>query len=122
MMAVLLSLALLGVQMTTPASDRVPELKVDALCKARSAESKLVRMAETRSVEECVNDEDDAKRELNAVWGSTSGSIRNQCESDGISLGTRGYLDLFTCIQIAVDTKSVSTAAASHAGKKRRTK
>jgi hypothetical protein len=122
MTVALLSLAVLGAQLTTPASGRVPELKVDALCKARSADAKLMRMVESRSVEECVSDENDAKRELNTVWGSTSESIRNQCESDGIALGTRGYLDLLTCIQIANDTKSVSTAAVSGASKKRRAK
>jgi hypothetical protein len=122
MMAVLLTLGVLGTELTTPASDRVPELKVDTICKAKSAEAKLARMAETRSVTECVSDENDAKRQLNTVWGSTSGSIRNQCESDGIALGTRVTLDLLACILIANDTKSVSTAAASGANKRRRTK
>ena len=122
MKAALLSLALLGAQSTTLASDRIPEVKVDALCKARSSDAKLMRLAETRTVAECVNDENDAKRELSTIWGSTSGSIRNQCQSDGNSLGTRGYLDLLACIQIANDTKSVSTAAASGASRTRRTK
>jgi hypothetical protein len=108
-------LAVLGAQLTTPASGRVPELKVEALCKARSADAKLMRIAETQSVAECVSDENDAKQELNTIWGSTSQSILNQCESDGIVLGTRGYLDLLSCIEIADDTKSVSTAAVSGA-------
>jgi hypothetical protein len=122
MKVALLSLAVLGAQLTTPASDRLPELKVDALCKARSAEAKLMRLSETRSVADCVSDEKDAKQELDRVWRSTSGPIRKQCESDGITLGTRGYLDLLSCIQIANDIKSVSTAAGSGASKKRKTK
>ena len=122
MKVALLSLAVLGAQLTTPASDRLPQLNVDALCKAMTADARLVGMATSRSVAQCVSEENDAKWELDAIWGSTSGSTRNQCESDGITLGTRGYLDLLSCIYIAVDTKSASTVAASSAGKKRRTK
>ena len=96
MKVALLSVAVLGAQLTTPASDRMPQLNVDALCKARSADARLMRMAESRSVAECVSDESDAKRELDTVWGSTSRSIRNECESDGIALGTRGYLDILS--------------------------
>ena len=102
----LLSLAVLGAQLTTPASDPVPELKAEAVCKARSADSKLMRMHLSQSVAECVTDENNAKQELNAIWGSTSRSILNQCESDQIVLGTRGYLDLLFCIEITNDTNS----------------
>jgi hypothetical protein len=122
MKVALLSLAVLGTQLTTPASDRLPQLNADALCRARSAEAKLMGMADSRSVAECVDEENDAKRELNAIWGSTSRSVRNVCESDAIALGTRGYLDLLACIYIAADTKSASTGAVSGASKKRRTK
>ena len=105
MKAVLLSLALLGPQLTTPVSARVPELNVEAICKTRSAEARLARMHETRSVAECVSDENSAKLELNTVWGSTSRSIRNQCQSDEIAIGMRGYLDLLVCTYIKNDTK-----------------
>jgi hypothetical protein len=122
MKVALLSLAVLAAQLTTPASDHMPEINVDALCRARSAESKLMRMTETRSVAECLRDENDAKQELNTLWGSTSRSIRNQCESEGIVLGTRGYLDLLCCIYIVNDSKSVSMPAVSGVSKKRGTK
>jgi hypothetical protein len=121
MKVALLSLAVLGAQLTTLASDRMPQVNVDALCKAMSADARLMRMAVSRTVADCVSQENDAKRELDTIWGSTSGSIRNQCESDGTALETRGYLDLLSCIYIAVDTKSAAVAL-SGAGKKRRTK
>ena len=122
MKVALLSLAVFGAQLTKPASDRLPQMNVDALCRARSAEVKLTGMVESRSVAQCVDEENDAKRELNTIWGSTSGLVRNQCESDAIALGTRGYLYLLSCIYIAEDSKSVSTGAVSGASKKRRTK
>jgi hypothetical protein len=82
MKVALLSLAVFGAQLTKPASDRLPQMNVDALCRARSAEVKLTGMVESRSVAQCVDEENDAKRELNTIWGSTSGLVRNQCESD----------------------------------------
>jgi hypothetical protein len=106
----LLSLAVLGAQLTTPASDRVPELKAEAVCKARSADAKLMRTHLSQSVAECVSDENNAKQELNKIWGSTSRSILNQCENDQIVLGTRGYLDLLSCIQISTATVSRATS------------
>ena len=45
MKVALLSLALFGTELTTPISDRVPELRVEALCKARSAGYKLAKGA-----------------------------------------------------------------------------
>jgi hypothetical protein len=62
MKVALLSLAVLGAQFTTLASDRVPQVNVDALCKAMSADARLMRMAVSRTVADCVSQENDAKR------------------------------------------------------------
>ena len=61
MKVVLLSLAVFGTELMTPVSDRVPELNVDALCKARSADDKRMQISEMESVEDCVRDEKTAK-------------------------------------------------------------
>jgi hypothetical protein len=111
MKVALLSLAVFGTELMIPVSDRVPELNVDALCKARSADDKKMQISEMESVEDCVLDEKAAKQQLSTVWGSTSRPIRDRCKGEVLfSLGTRSYLDLISCIQIADDTKSVSPA------------
>jgi len=111
MKVALLSLALFGTELMTPVSDRVPELNVDALCKARSADDKKMQLSVSQSVEDCVRDEKAAKQQLSTVWGSTFRPIRDRCEGEVLfSLGTRSYLDLLSCMQIADDTKSVSPA------------
>ena len=124
MKVALLSLALFGTELTTPISDRVPELRVEALCKARSAGYKLMRLPELESVADCVQDEKTAKQRLSTVWGTTSRPVRDRCVSEVLfSLGTRSYLDLLSCIQIAEDTKSTSPASAlSGANQHRNTK
>jgi hypothetical protein len=110
MKVAVLSLALVGAHITTPVSDRMPELNVDALCKARSAHAKLMKFTEARSVADCIRDEKAAKQQLNGIWPSTPASVRARWISESIALGTRGYLDLLTCIQIDTGTKSVPPA------------
>ena len=107
MKAALVSLALFGTEIA-PISGHVPELKVDALCKARSAGDKLMGLPEAQSVADCVRDETAAKEKLSTVQGTTSRPIRNRCESDAVALGIRSYVDLHTCIQLADDVKSPS--------------
>ena len=91
-----------------PAFGQVPELNVKAVCKARSADAKMVRSPPDQSMTDCVRDEEAAKQQLNTLWESTSVSIRKRCESDARSLGTLSYLDLLSCIQIGKDLKSDS--------------
>jgi hypothetical protein len=111
MKVALLSLALFGTELTTGISDRVPELSVEALCKARSADDKMMGLPESQSVADCVRDERNARQKLSTVWETTSLSIRMRCQSEVLfSLGTRSYLDLLSCIQIAEDTKSAFPA------------
>ena len=88
---------------TTPALGRMPELNVNAICKARSADAKMMHSAPLESTADCVRSEEAAKQQLSTLWASTSVPIRNRCVSDARSLGTTSYLDLLACIQIAED-------------------
>ena len=118
MKAALLSLALFGADLTIQASDRVPRLNIEALCKARSADDKMMRLPEAQDVADCVRDETAAKDKLGTVWAATPGSVRIRCEAEAAVLGTLSYLDLLTCIQMADDVKWPSLAGG--AGKKNR--
>ena len=57
MKATLLSLALLGGQVVTPVSDRVPQLNVEALCKATVADDKAMGFSESQSLSDGMRDE-----------------------------------------------------------------
>ncbi|WJR78490.1 hypothetical protein [Bradyrhizobium sp. NP1] len=109
MKVALLSMTLLGAPLT-PVSDRLPEVNVDALCKGRSAQDRLMQLPEAQPVPDCVRDEKDARQRLDAVWGSTSPAIRTRCQSEARALGTKGYLDLLTCIQMAEDIPPLTPA------------
>ena len=121
MMAAVVSLALFGTDVV-PISGDMPELKLEALCKARSAGDKLMRLAEVQSVADCVRDETTAKAKLSDLWGTTSRPTRDRCKKDAAALGIRSYLDLLTCIRMADDVKPPSTSPTSKAGRRRNAK
>ena len=98
-----------------PAFAGVPALNVDAICKRRAADAKLLRSTPGQSVADCVHGEEAAKQQLSAVWEKSSARTRRQCESEARSLGTTSYLDLLTCLQMAEEMKSDSQ---KKAGKK----
>ena len=105
--AILLSVALLGSELPTPVSDRAPKLNPERLCRARSIEDKLMQLPESQSVEDCLRDETAARQRLGTIWETTSVTIRNRCQAEIIALGTRSYLDLLACIELAEDTRPV---------------
>jgi hypothetical protein len=85
---------------------QVPEHNAKAVCKARSADAKMVKSPPDQSIADCVRDEEAAKQQLDKLWASTPVSIRNRCESDTRFLGMRSYLDVLSCIYIADDSKA----------------
>ncbi|MBR0785142.1 hypothetical protein [Bradyrhizobium iriomotense] len=106
-----LSAALLGAQLfVMPVSDRVPELKVEATCKATTAVDKAMGLALPQSFADCMRDEAAAQQQLATVWGDASGPARDSCEGEATAAGSQSYVDLLTCIQMAGWAKSPSTA------------
>jgi hypothetical protein len=101
MLRALVLFAVLLLLYTPPALGRMPELNVEAICKSRAADAKMMHSAPLESIADCVRDEEAAKQQLSTLWASTSVPIRNRCVSEARSLGTTSYLDLLTCIQMA---------------------
>jgi hypothetical protein len=98
--------AVLLALMASPAFAGVPALNVQKICKTRAVDAKMLKSTPAQTLEDCVKDEEAAKQQLNVLWASTSVQSRNQCESEGRSLGTTSYLDLLTCIQIVEEMKA----------------
>ncbi|MGY8638321.1 hypothetical protein RAD15_38215 [Bradyrhizobium sp. 14AA] len=116
-----LSAALLGSQfLLTPVSDRVPELKVEALCKSTTVDDKAMGLALPQSFADCMRDESAAQKQLNTVWGTASIPIRDSCEGEASTGGSQSYVDLLTCIQMAEWVKSPSTATRLRGASKNR--
>jgi hypothetical protein len=105
-----LSAALLGGHFfVMPVSDRVPELKAEALCRATTADDKAMGLALAQSFTDCMRDESAAQKQLSTAWATASGPLRDRCEGEA-TIVEQSYVDLLTCIQMADWLKSPSTA------------
>jgi len=100
MRAALLSLALLGSQAVL-ASERVPELNVEATCKSTSATDKAMGLVLAQSFDACMRDETTAQKQLVSLWQTNPGSVRDECEGEAMAGNIQSYVDLLTCIQMA---------------------
>jgi len=110
MRAALFMLAVIGSQSTTQASQRVPDINIDKMCKSSIADAKIMGEPQPQSVSDCTREENDAKQELVKIWSNTETAIRDRCEGEATALGTRTYLDLLSCLQMADDIKSAGKA------------
>ena len=71
MRVALLSLALLGQPVTTPVSDKVPVLNVEALCKATVEDDKAMGLTEAQSFSGCMDDEKQAQQQVSTMWATS---------------------------------------------------
>jgi hypothetical protein len=106
MKASLLSLAILGGGLTIASADTLPRINVESLCRARSADDRLMRLPESQPVADCVQDEKTSRDTLGTAWPAAPGSVRARCRADAVALGTLSYVDLLTCLQMADDMKA----------------
>ena len=102
--AILFSASLL-VLFVPPAFGGMPDLSVDAICKTRAADARILHSPPDQSTADCLRDEETQKQKLSSIWTSTSAPIRNRCQSDARALGIMSYLDLVTCIQMAEEER-----------------
>ena len=97
----LFSMALLGSQLVISVSDRVPELNVEATCKATVATDKAMGLDLPQSFDDCMRDERSAQQQLGTIWTSNSAELGNRCEGEATADRSDSYVDLLTCIQMA---------------------
>ncbi|TYO68257.1 hypothetical protein FXV83_01730 [Bradyrhizobium hipponense] len=122
MKVALLSLAMMGGQFTIPVSDRVPDLNVEATCKATVATDKEMGLDLPQSYEDCMRDENNALQQLNILWLQNSDTLRSQCEGEATAGGSDSYVDLLTCMQMADWAKSPPSAPKLRGASKNRSK
>jgi len=94
-------LALLGQPVAIGASEKVPVLNVEALCKATVEDDKANGIADPQDFSTCMEDEKKAQQQLGAIWATSPGDVRNHCETTASIEGSQSYVDLLTCLQAA---------------------
>ncbi|NGX97901.1 MAG: hypothetical protein G4V63_22630 [Candidatus Afipia apatlaquensis] len=122
MIATLFSVAILAGLSVIPVSDRVPELKVKALCKATSETDKAMGLALAQSFSDCMRDETSAQKQLESLWSTTKVTVRDECEGEATSGEIQSYVDLLTCIQMTDTANTLVSAQLLRGASKNRSK
>ncbi|OAF08659.1 MULTISPECIES: hypothetical protein [Bradyrhizobium] len=122
MKAIIFSLGLLASHSLIPVSDRVPELKVEALCESTSQTDKAMGLALAQSFADCMRDETAARQQLGTVWATAKPAVRDTCEGEATSLGTQSYVDLLTCIQMTETASAMASTPPLRGASKNRNK
>ncbi|MEK9281778.1 MULTISPECIES: hypothetical protein [unclassified Bradyrhizobium] len=122
MKAILFAFGLLASPSLIPVSDRVPELKVEALCESTSETDKAMGLALAQSFADCMRDETAAQKQLGTVWATAKPAVRDSCENEATSLGTQSYVDLLTCIQMTETASALSSTPPHRGASKNRNK
>jgi hypothetical protein len=104
----------------TPPGGGVPNLNVEANCKATQEIDKT--LAEPQAYEACMNDERTAQQQLGPVWPATPEAIRTQCYGEAVAGGIQSYVDLLACIQMGGFGQSSTPAASLRGASKNRNK
>jgi len=105
-------LALLGQPVAIGASEKVPVLNVEALCKATTDDDKALGLTEAQSFSDCMRDEMTARQQVSTMWATSASAVRDQCETVATTGDSQSYVDLLTCLQASAIARSVETPAA----------
>jgi hypothetical protein len=117
-------LALSGVRMTIPVSERLPNFNIEGLCKTTAADDAAMSLALPQPVENCMRDETTAKLQLATIWERNAGAARDNCEAEA-AIGPRdsqSYVDLLACMQMAGIADAGAPATTLRGGSKTRNK
>jgi len=102
-----------------PVGDRVPAINVEKTCKDSVAADKEGNIALAQPLEICMSDENEARKQLNAVWSTYPAPVRERCEQEATLLGEGSYVDLLTCMQMTEPAKVTPTMDLRGASKSR---
>jgi hypothetical protein len=98
-MLIPVSILILASQLVIAVADDVPQFDMRRGCKIDSSADPGFSMSET--VKRCMDDEQNAKTQLQAQWASFIGSDRAMCVASTTNDAATppSYVDLLTCLQ-----------------------
>jgi hypothetical protein len=108
----------LGVQLITlVATDRVPQLDVEPVCKGIAEQGGVTFRdpAVPQEKKNCIESELAVREQLVKQWSSFSADDRTHCVNETTMGGESSYTELLTCLEMARDVR-VMRAEASRAG------
>jgi hypothetical protein len=97
-MSISISMIILSSQLVMPVADGVPTFDIARSCKLDLAAT--AGLSVDQSLKSCINDEQQAKRQLVGGWSKFSAPSRASCVSQESIGGTPSYVSLQTCLQM----------------------
>jgi hypothetical protein len=90
-------------------SDSVPMLDVAKECRFEGGSSEIF--------DRCMRDENDARKQIEALWSKAGSADRASCASEATTGGYASYIELLTCLEMARDVAKVEHPSGDpHAG------
>jgi hypothetical protein len=99
------SMIVLASQLVIAVADNVPQFNIARGCKIDSASAFDPNAGMSATIKRCVDDEQQAKDQLQAQWSDFASSDRAMCTTEAVGLKgdesstPPSYVDLLTCLQ-----------------------
>ena len=90
-----LPIVILATLSPVAASDSVPTLDVAKECRFEGGSSEVF--------DRCMRDENDARKQIEALWSKAGSADRASCASEATTGGYASYIELLTCLEMARD-------------------
>ena len=87
-----------------PVSDGLPVLDIAKECRFEGGSSEIF--------ERCMRDENEARKEVEAMWPQVDSADRTACVSEATSGGYASYIELITCLEMARDVAKLDNRSA----------
>src|SRR6266852_9934777 len=104
-MLVSVSIIILASQLVIAVADTVPKFDIARGCKVDSASASDPNAGMSATIKRCVDDEQQAKDQLQTQWSDFASSDRAMCTSETVGLKSDesstppSYVELLTCLQ-----------------------
>ena len=85
-------------------SDAIPRLDVEKECRFEGGSSEIF--------DRCMHDENEAQKDLEAVWPKVTEADRSSCVSEATTGGYASYIELLTCLEMARDVAAAEKHSA----------
>ena len=84
----------------TPVADTVPKFDIVKECQSEGGSRAML--------DHCASDEAEARDQLKSLWNQSSAADKTTCLRETSMDGTRSYVELLTCLEMARDVKKPS--------------
>jgi hypothetical protein len=105
------ALVLIALVRPAPASNDIPQLDVEASCRAAEGAAMVVG----RDGDNCRSDERSAKEALARDWDNFTGNDKTHCVALVKTGGPPSYVELLACLEVSRDARRIIQERSQHA-------